>query len=76
MKKLYKHIILLLYLLIFPLTVLAMELDDDQEDFEDAIEAAQQAGNNENFSAARQSLREAKMLGVGSSEVKDIEKCI
>jgi hypothetical protein len=53
-----------------------LSLDDDEEDFEDAMEMAEQASNNEFFSRAYGALEEAKSLGINDSAVADLEKRI
>jgi hypothetical protein len=53
-----------------------LSLDDDEEDFEDAMEMAEQASNNESFSRAYGALEEAKSLGINDSTVADLEKRI
>jgi len=65
--------ILLLVLSLIVNNAFALSLDDDIEDFEDAVEAAEQAGDNESFSKAYRLLNEAKSLGVDSAETQGLE---
>jgi len=54
----------------------SIQLDDDVQDFEDAIQAAQQAANGNSFSLAFQKLEEAQKLGIGQNEVQELRTSI
>ena len=65
-----KKILLILLLALNCAFTLSLD-DDDADDFEDAIENAQRAGNSENLSKARGFLEEADSLGVNSLELQE-----
>ena len=64
---------------IFPTSIYAISLDDDEEDAEDVadlLEQAKKAGNSESFSEADTLLKKAEMYGVSTNDTQEASKYV